>query len=250
MTKTKLVLANWKSAKNFAATRQTLQELESWFKLQESLNVRVGVAVSPVSLVLAQDFSNHFFVLAQDVSEFLPGAHTGTSTTDQLLNLGVDHSLVGHSERRMFEGETSSRVCAKTLTALKNNITPVFCFGETQEERLSQTFEEVLTQELLQLKNTLSASQIEKIIFAYEPVWAIGTGLTPSITDIENISHLTRDIFEPLKIKFIYGGSVNGQSAFDILKSGLIDGVLVGSASLEVKSFAPIILTAHQTSLA
>lgn len=130
----------------------------------------MGVALSPVSLVLAQEFSGYFFVAAQDASEFLPGAHTGVTTAVQLFNLGVTYSLVGHSERRLFEGETTKRIIAKTLTLLKSNITPVFCFGETKEEREAETFEKVLTQELLQLKVALSSSQVEKVIFAYEPV--------------------------------------------------------------------------------
>lgn len=188
-------------------------------------------------------------MVAQDVSEFLPGAHTGATTTAQLLNLGVSYSLVGHSERRVFEGETTKRVIAKTLALLKSNITPVFCFGETKEERKAKTFEKVLAQELLQLKAELSSQQVEKVIFAYEPVWAIGTGLTATIEDIEEISRLTRSIFSPLEIQFIYGGSVSGQSASSILESELIDGVLVGSASFETGSFAPIILAAHRSSV-
>lgn len=188
-------------------------------------------------------------MVAQDVSEFLPGPHTGVTTAAQLSNLGVNYSLVGHSERRSFEGEDSKRVIAKTLTLLQNNITPVFCFGETQEERRSKTFERVLTQELLQLKATLSSAQIEKVIFAYEPVWAIGTGLSATIEDIESIALLTRNIFLPLEVQFIYGGSVSDQSAPFILASKLIDGVLVGSASFETKSFTPIILAAHRSSV-
>lgn len=167
-----LVVANWKTLKTLSESRESLQELR---KLLEGVRVtnRLLIALSPVALALSNEFNNEIYkLISQDVSSFAPGAHTGQTTLEQLRDLGVDISLVGHSERRLECGESDEVVVEKVLHSLEGGLEVILCFGESLSDRQTNKTKEVLKRQLDPLMNSLKerAFGIEKIVFAYEPV--------------------------------------------------------------------------------
>ncbi|MHC4393382.1 MAG: triose-phosphate isomerase [Planctomycetota bacterium] len=185
---------------------------------------------------------------AQDLSEHAPGATTGAVPATMLLDLGVTHVLIGHSERRNLLGDDRPRVQRKLRVALDAGLTPVLCVGETLEEREAARTHSVLRSQLLHALETLRASEASSLVLAYEPVWAIGTGLTPTRTEITACltalrDHLARRFDDGLaeRTRILYGGSVNDKNAARIFALPSCDGGLVGGASLKPERFGAII---------
>nr|WP_069097123.1 triose-phosphate isomerase [Mesomycoplasma ovipneumoniae] len=172
-------------------------------------------------------------IAAQNVSQFESGAYTGEISAKMLKDLGVSHIIIGHSERRMFFNETDEVLAQKIWQAQKYSMTPVFCVGETLEQYENKLTKKVIISQINAVKHVLD---FEKVIIAYEPIWAIGTGKTASATIANEISSLIKEEFGK-NVRVIYGGSVNSQNYADFLNSKLIDGILVGGASLDPKQF-------------
>jgi len=170
------------------------------------------------------------------------GAHTGDLSAQMLFDAGADYVIVGHSERRVNHGETSKMVQAKAEAAIKVGLTPIICVGESQEERASGQAEHVVAE---QVKASLPAAEAGKIVIAYEPVWAIGTGLVASLDDIASMhGHIRSLLPDGEQTKILYGGSVKPDNAQKIFELQDVDGALVGGASLQASSFAGIISAA------
>jgi len=191
---------------------------------------------------------------AQNMSEHASGAYTGEVSSAQLADLGVGYVIIGHSERREYYGETDSSVNRKTIAALGSPLTPIVCVGESLAQReIGITFDLVA----LQVKAALfgiSEEQLRRVIIAYEPIWAIGTGKTATPEDAQDVCHAIRGVVASLygegaaKATTIqYGGSMNEKNAHDLLAQPDIDGGLIGGASLKPESFAAIINAANQT---
>lgn len=201
------------------------------FNLEEFLDYqkRLESIVTPHQLVLCPSFLYlsvcslpNFLLGAQNVSPYHCGAYTGEVSASQLKSMKVSYALVGHSERRNYFQEDEKQIKQKIVQCLENNITPVFCVGEANKEEARKKIGE-------QLEMIEDLEQKEKIVIAYEPVWAIGSGRVPTISEIEQIVLLIKKRFPNNPV--IYGGSIHDENIYS-LKSHLLDGYLLGGLSL------------------
>jgi len=184
---------------------------------------------------------------AQNLADHESGAFTGEVSAKMISDIGCSHVLVGHSERRQMYGETNTIVAQKTALALSNGLTPILCVGETLEERENNQWKDVILAQLNTVVEHCGIKQFQKIIVAYEPVWAIGTGKSAS-AEVANEVHefiyytLTSksDNIRP-SLKVLYGGSVSAENSALYMSQNYIDGVLVGGASLKPSVFSDII---------
>jgi len=190
---------------------------------------------------------------AQNMSQFKSGAYTGEVSGAQLEDVGAEYVIIGHSERRQFYGETDTSVNEKLLAALETAMTPIVCVGETLEQREAGITFELMA---LQVKTALlgvTPSQLKRVVIAYEPVWAIGTGKTATPEDACEVCAAIRDVVASVydkksadALSILYGGSMNDKNAYDLLSQPDIDGGLIGGASLKPGAFAVIINAANQ----
>ncbi|MBQ0133834.1 MAG: triose-phosphate isomerase [Clostridiales bacterium] len=185
---------------------------------------------------------------AQNVSEFDMGAHTGEVSAEMLKDAGAQYCIIGHSERRQYNGETDEQVHEKLLKLLENGITPILCVGETAEQRRRGLTMEHIAYQLKAAIHGLSDEQIRSVVIAYEPVWAIGTGVTATAAQAQevcfNLRELLRRDYGALvsrKVSILYGGSMNAGNCAELLAQNDIDGGLIGGASLTAADFAAII---------
>lgn len=185
---------------------------------------------------------------AQNCHQADNGAFTGEISALMLKSISVDYVIIGHSERRQYFSETNSMLSEKVNSALKNQLTPIFCIGETLDQRNSNSHFEVIKSQLSEGLFHLSETEIEKVILAYEPVWAIGTGLTATPDQAQEIHEFIRteirlkygdEIAQNLSI--LYGGSCNPKNASELFAKADIDGGLIGGASLKSRDFVDII---------
>ena len=174
------------------------------------------------------------------------GAFTGEVSAEMLADLGCDFVLVGHSERRTLFGETSEDVAMKCEASLSKGIIPILCVGETQAQRQNGETQDVITSQLVPVFDKLDSDAMAKVVIAYEPVWAIGTGRTASPQQADDVHAFIRqtlaekDLNTANNIQILYGGSVNASNAVELFGMQNIDGALVGGASLDAASFLAI----------
>ncbi|MGL4951504.1 MAG: triose-phosphate isomerase [Mycoplasma sp.] len=233
----KIIIGNWKMNKNSTESLAFIKEFsQTNFTPKENLTYGIAMPSINILAVLSEKPSN-LEIAAQDVSKFESGAYTGEVSAKMLKHIGLNYVIVGHSERRQYHGETSEDVNLKSKTAIANGLTPIICVGETLEEYESNRSKEVLEDQIVKSLNGLD---LTKIVVAYEPVWAIGTGKTATFEYAQDMCKFIRSITgEQLLIQ--YGGSVNGDNINELLNQADIDGALVGGASLEVASFVKLI---------
>jgi len=179
----------------------------------------------------------------EDCHAMASGAHTGDISAEMLRDLGASHVIVGHSERRNDHGENDATVCAKARAAWRAGLVPIVCIGETLAEREEGRTFSVLER---QLKGSVpSGAEASRLIVAYEPVWAIGTGKTPTTAEVA-VAHahlrkvLTGLVADAAAVRLLYGGSVKAGNAAELLAAGDVDGALVGGASLDADEFLAI----------
>jgi triosephosphate isomerase len=188
-------------------------------------------------------------VAAQDVStETKHGAHTGEVCGDMLRDAGCSYTIIGHSERRAMYGDTDAVVNRKIRAALHFGLTPIVCVGETLGERDAGRAERVVATQLAQSLAELTAPEVVRIVLAYEPVWAIGTGRTATPTQAQQMHAFIRqwilqtfDSNAADELRILYGGSVKPENISELMRDADIDGALVGGASLEAESFSRIV---------
>lgn len=176
------------------------------------------------------------------MSEHEAGAFTGEVSATMLKDFGCQWVLLGHSERRALYGETDTLVLAKTQAALQAGLTPVVCVGETEAEHEQNQTQSVILQQLQQLLE-LSPDLLRRLVIAYEPVWAIGTGKSASPEQAQSVHAYIRGLLQQAEapnVRILYGGSVNPTNAADLFKMPDIDGALVGGASLKANDFLSI----------
>lgn len=248
-----LILGNWKMNLNIQDAKALA---DSVVKAASALPKHIATGVCPASLHLAQTnaiFQNSSVALgAQDCHFERSGAFTGDISAAQLKDIGCSFTLLGHSERRQFHQESDQLVHKKAEAALNQNLHAVICIGETLEERESGRYTQVLE---TQIKNSLPAiGTRDTISIAYEPIWAIGTGRTAESQDIEETHRFIREILKQIYSKatprILYGGSVKANNALEILSLSVVDGVLVGGASLDAEAFATIMRAAASVATA
>lgn len=217
-------------------------------------NVQADVAVCVPAPYLAQvqlAIAGSSLVLgAQDVSAHANGAYTGEVSAPMLAEFACRYVIVGHSERRAYHGESDAVVAAKTLAALASDLTPVICVGETLAEREAGQTNAVVGQQIDAVLAVLEASQVEKLVVAYEPVWAIGTGRTATPAMAQEVHAALRaklaakSADAAAAVPILYGGSMKAENAGDLLSMPDIDGGLIGGAALKAADFLAIVRAA------
>jgi len=230
MTLRKLIAGNWKMHGSLAA----LAEIDLIAAAAAELSV--DVAICPPFTLIAPACGRGLAIGAQDCHHAEQGAHTGCVSAAMLVEAGATYCIVGHSERRADNGETDADVRAKGDAAQAAGLTAIVCVGETLAQR--DAGEAVMVVER-QLAASLPA-MLDRTVVAYEPVWAIGTGRTPSPADVAEIHAAIRAIVGP-DVRILYGGSVKPSNAAELLHVVNVDGALVGGASLTARDFIPIV---------
>ncbi len=200
----------------------------------------VTVVVFPTHLDLVECVGKKIAVGAQCGRAESNGAFTGDVSMEQLKTIGCTHVLCGHSERRQHHGETSEQVCLQVSSAANAGLIPILCIGETADQREMDETEEVLTEQLLPLKTA------EGMLIAYEPMWAIGTGKTPTPAEAEKTHAFIRSILRDKKIPILYGGSLTAANAEEFFAQKNIDGGLIGGSSLKPNEFKGIVEAAKK----
>jgi len=190
---------------------------------------------------------------SQNMSQFESGAYTGEVSAAQLVDIGTEYVIIGHSERRELYGETDTSVNEKLHAALATVICPIVCVGETLEQRETGVTNVLVSMQVKIALNGISSLSLKRTIIAYEPVWAIGTGKTATPEDAQEVCLAIRKVIESLydkqtadSVPILYGGSMNDKNAKDLLAQPDIDGGLIGGASLKPDAFAVIINAANQ----
>jgi len=223
----KYIIGNWKMNGNMA-------DKESLFRAIHRTKTNNNVIIClPFTLFCGKNYD--ITIGAQDVSQYGNGAYTGDVSAQMLHDAGVKYVIVGHSERRLNHNENNNIVKTKSEQAIKNGITPIICIGETMAEKRAGKTAAVIKKMLLE-----SAPKSGKYIIAYEPRWAIGSGKTPTKSEIKTAVKIIADTL-PRKMPIVYGGSVNQDNARDIVSIPNVSGLLIGGASLKSETFIPII---------
>ena len=247
----KIIIGNWKLNLDHLEAIQFLQKLNYSLNIDTDEKISIVVAPSHTSLRSIQTIIDadklNIFLSSQDVSMFNDGAYTGEVSAHQLAKLNISYCIVGHSERRQHFNETDEFVNVKINNLINKEITPIICFGESNDQRTDGNYMDFLINQIENSTKGLRKDKVDEIIFAYEPIWAIGTGQNASLQDIVEVISKVKEFiskksfFNEEKIKFIYGGSVSPDNSYEILNSKIIDGALVGGASLDVDKFIKII---------
>ena len=239
-----IVAGNWKMNLNYPDSTRLIDEINT-----SEIHSNTELIVAPPSIYLSSfNKKQHLFSLsAQNIHFEENGAFTGEISAEMLSSLNINYAIVGHSERRSLFHETDEIIFKKVESLLKYKVTPIFCCGELKEEREEGRAFEVVSNQLNNLLTHLNEDQIKKVIIAYEPVWAIGTGLTASPEDAQKMhKHIRGSIADQFSIEtaenisILYGGSCKPENAKDIFSQDDIDGGLIGGASLDCKSFLSI----------
>lgn len=247
----KIIIGNWKLNLDHLEAIQLFQKLN--YSLNTDIDEKISIVVAPshtslrsIQTIIDADKLN-IFLSSQDVSMFNDGAYTGEVSAHQLAKLNISYCIVGHSERRQHFNETDEIINVKVNNLINKEITPIICFGESNDQRTDGNYMDFLINQIENSTKGLRKDKVDEIIFAYEPIWAIGTGQNASLQDIVEVISKVKEFiskksfFKEEKIKFIYGGSVSPDNSNEILNSKIIDGALVGGASLDVDKFIKII---------
>lgn len=248
MSRKKLIAANWKMYKNPSQTKEFFRDFLPLVAGHDRDEIVVCAPYIDLQAALESAKGSHIAIGAQDVYWKDEGAFTGEISSAMLVAVGCTHVIIGHSERRQYFGETDDTVNLKLKATLEHALTPMVCVGEVLEEREAGLTEDVLRRQCVRAFHAISAKRAAKLVIAYEPVWAIGTGKTATpqmacdahvLIRGEAAKAFGEEFAEQLRI--LYGGSVKPDNAKALMSEVEIDGALVGGASLEAKSFAAIV---------
>ena len=243
----KLVAGNWKSngSWQFAA-----QLFDSLLGNQTQIPNDVDVALCPPAIYLGQARNlfqdSRITIGAQDVSPFDEGAFTGEISASMLFDLGCHYAIIGHSERRMLLGDSDEMVMIKVEKAVEEGLTAILCLGETLSQRQQGSTLEVCRRQLQSAVAGLSLEQAKRLVIAYEPIWAIGTGETASPEQVQEVHGFLREVLLARfgnyanSIRILYGGSVKAANAEELFALDDVDGGLIGGASLNADEFLAI----------
>ena len=229
-----IFIANWKLNGNSLFLNDYYEKLK--------VNSNNCTIICPPSIYLKSLKGNNenLFCGAQDVSSYKEGAYTGELSATMLRDNNIDFCLVGHSERRQYFGETNDNIKIKSTNLIEENIMPVICIGETLEQKENNLTEEILSKQITDGIPNLANNQ--NALIAYEPVWAIGTGLTPNLDEINQVHELIKNFDTKFRdFKILYGGSVKSSNSNEINQLSHVDGCLIGGSSLKVDEFNTII---------
>ena len=243
-----IIAGNWKMNKVPSQVRPFVEELRG--EMPAAANGCTVVLCVPATHLpaLSREKSRRIAVGAQNVSHFDKGAHTGEISADMIADLGAKYCIVGHSERRADNGETDEIVNAKVLALLARGITPIVCVGESLEQRDKDLTMEHIQYQVKAALCGLTPEQVKKVVIAYEPIWAIGTGRTATDEQAQEVCFAIRELLRrqygaliSRKVCILYGGSMNAKNCAGLLSQPDIDGGLIGGASLKAEDLGVII---------
>jgi len=243
-----VIAGNWKMNKNIVESVSLVKELKDF--VRGIKGVDIVVCPSFTSLWVTKEIINgtNIHLGAQNMYWETKGAFTGETSPLMLKDVGCEYVVLGHSERRQYFKETSEEVARKTEAALSVNLIPIVCVGEKLEEKESGKTESIIKQEIKALFSKIDSTLVARIIIAYEPIWAIGTGRSSSSQDANLIIKFIRELFSSKygskiaeRIRILYGGSVDPKNIKEFMNESDIDGALVGGASLHALSFSQIV---------
>ncbi len=234
MIKKKIVIGNMKM-------NLTLPQINDYIK---QMGACKDFVICPSYPYLSFFIEKGFKVGAQNICEYEKGSFTGEVSAKQIKSLGASYVIIGHSERRTYAHETESEITEKIKQALKNDLNVILCVGETLKDKESGTTKEIIEKQLLSIFDNLKEVDNNKIIIAYEPIWAIGTGQVPTNEQIEKVSEFIKNIIQK-NYNFIpnvlYGGSITKENIKKINSIDNIDGFLIGGSCLNPREFTEII---------
>lgn len=240
-----VIVGNWKMNLGPKQAKDLLEEVKG---LNLDDNVEYGFCVPAIDLLVAKDVleGTNIKFGAENMYYAESGAFTGEISPTMLTEVGADYVILGHSERRQYFKEDDELINKKVLSALKHDITPILCVGETLEERENEKAYEVVKEEII--KGFEGVEEAWKVIIAYEPIWAIGTGKTSSAQDADDMCAYIRNLISELynedtaeKIRIQYGGSMKPNNVKELLAKENIDGGLIGGASLKAEDFEKLV---------
>lgn len=247
----KIVAGNWKMNLNFEDGVSLFSEIVNMVKDEIVGNQEVIVCTPFIHLSTVAKLSENVknvHIGSQNIHQAESGAYTGEVSASQIISVGVEYVILGHSERRAYFGESDSLLAEKVNAALKHDLKPIFCIGETKEERESGKFFEIIKTQLTDGVFHLSKEEFAKVVLAYEPVWAIGTGLTASPEQAQEVHAFIRETIAKHydeataeATTILYGGSCNPSNAPTLFSQKDIDGGLIGGASLKSRDFLEIV---------
>lgn len=247
MSRIPTIIGNWKMHKTERSARAFIQELAPLVATSER-RVFLAVPFTTLSAAAQAAQSTRITIGAQNMHDHADGAFTGEISASMLKEAGAQFVLLGHSERRHLFGETNPFINRKLQRALTENLLPILCIGETLQEREEGITQRILSLQLEEGLKGLSGADVARLLIAYEPVWAIGTGETASPQTAQAAHHAVRDYlahrYDPKTAQtvcLLYGGSVRPETAALLMQERDIDGLLVGGASLDAQTFATII---------
>lgn len=245
----KLVAGNWKMNGSLAANAALVAGIKQGLPAQ-ACDVALCVPAPYLAQVQGAVAGSAVALGAQDLSAHASGAYTGEVSAAMLQEFGVQYVIIGHSERRAYHGESDAAVAAKTVAALQAGLVPVVCVGETLEQREAGKTNDVVGGQLDIVLEALSADDAARIVVAYEPVWAIGTGKTATPEMAQEVHAMLRarlaakSAEAAAKVRILYGGSMKPDNAVQLLAMADIDGGLIGGAALKAVDFLAIIQAA------
>jgi len=247
----KIVAGNWKMNTDYAEGIALFSEIVNIVR-DEKKGDQIAIICAPFIHLnsLAKLGGETVKIGAQNCHQNESGAYTGEISAKMIKSVGCEYVIVGHSERRQYFAESDALLAEKTKIALANGLTPIFCIGETLDERNNGDFFEILKNQLINGLFVLSAEDFSKTVIAYEPVWAIGTGLTATAEQAQEVHAFIRaevaahyDAATAEETSILYGGSCNPKNAAELFAQTDIDGGLIGGASLKSRDFADIVKT-------
>lgn len=247
-----LVAGNWKMNGSNAANEALVSGIVAGVPEGSGFGLLICPPTPYLASVAGMVAGSNVALGAQNVSEHESGAFTGETAPSMLKDVGCEYVIVGHSERRAMYGETSGQVAAKFQAAQAVGVTPILCVGETLQEREANATEKVIDEQLDAVLNTAGAASFAAAVIAYEPVWAIGTGMTATPEQAQDVHRHIRarleehDVDLAGKVQILYGGSMKGENAPGLLCMPDIDGGLIGGASLKASDFLAIAEAAAQ----
>jgi len=243
-----LMAGNWKMYKTADEAAQTAQQLVERVAGVTGVDIMIAPTYTALVPVFEVIQNSPVALGAQNLFWEDDGAYTGEISAPMLKSVGCQYGIIGHSERRQYFGETDETVNKKIQAALQVGLKPVFCVGETEEERASEQTLSVLDKQVKKGLEGLVSDQLDTLIIAYEPVWAIGTGKTATDDQAQEVHQFIRSLVEKNfgtalsnSIRILYGGSVKPDNVAGLMSMPDIDGALVGGASLDAESFSKII---------
>lgn len=257
MKKRTLIVGNWKMHLNVHQASTLVHRLHEHIQPHRDVEVVLApsmLALQPLSIEIDR---RHFRLAAQNAYPKDEGAYTGEVSFAMLGEL-VHYCIVGHSARRLYFQETDDEIGEKVAAAIRNDIVPILCVGETKTEREAGESRKVIHAQITTALINLTSSDIEKIVIAYEPVWAISTfdGIVATASDVESMVSYIRTQIEELygkvasdDVRILYGGSVNEHDVSEYLRVPGVDGALVGASSLNYKQFSQIVSVAHKINM-